>query len=145
MPDPYAGGLVKGDGAYWKKVPVSGRLVAVLKLRVDGRGLELIKPASRAVIKGDVHELMVTDEQAEPGRQVNRVAYLAFFEVLNSGIILRGDEVIIGSTAVGSLAGFDLTHFPNHLNIVLKSEAMKTGQELALNLGATIQFSSPAE
>ncbi|NPV70929.1 MAG: hypothetical protein HPY55_09830 [Firmicutes bacterium] len=143
MPDPYAGGLVK-ESPYAKKEPVMGRIVAVLRLRMDARELELIKQPSRAVVRGEVHELIVTGEDAGPGSKVDNVAYLGFFEVLNSGVILAGDEVKWGTANLGRLAGFDLTHFPNHLNIVLHSDVTKTGEELGLELGSTVQFSSPA-
>ncbi len=143
MRDPYAAGMIK-ESPYARKEAVAGKLVAILRLRAEDRELDLIKPPSRALVRGDVHELIVTDEEAAPGRKVNKVAYLAFFEVINSGVIVAGDTVSVGQERIGELAGFDLTHFPNHINIVIRSNSRKTGEELGLELGAMIQFNTPA-
>jgi len=136
--DPYGKGMVTTD-IFAKKTPVTGKVVCVLRARLEGRGLELIKPASRAVSKGEVHELLVTEEAAFPGSQVNSVAYIGFFEVERGGIILSGDEVTIAGRRVGNVAGFDATHSPNHLNIVLRGEKL-TGEDLGVDLGAEVRF-----
>ncbi|MGE5485238.1 MAG: DUF6917 domain-containing protein [Ignavibacteriales bacterium] len=144
MPDPYATGALT-ENPFARKEPVSGRLVAILRRRADDRELELIKALSRCLVKGQVHELIVTDEEAAPGGRVNMVAYLGFFEVQNSGVIVAGDTVSTGGVRLGELAGFDLTHFPNHMNIVIKAGSRKTGEEMGLEIGSIIQFSTPAQ
>jgi hypothetical protein len=38
--------------------------------------------------------------------------------------------------------GFDLTHFPNHMNLLIGARERKTGLELGLNLGDIVTFRS---
>jgi len=140
--DVYERGLVSGQ-AFAARTAVVGRLVAVLDVRTAGRGLNLISPLSRAVLKYEIHELLVTLEpSAAPGKMVDEVAYLGFFEVREGGIILVGDRLIAGRREIGQIVGFDLTHFPNHMNIVARSATLATGHELGLQLGELITFSS---
>jgi hypothetical protein len=89
-----------------------------------------------------VHELIFTDETAaRPGTSVNRIAYLGFFVAEQSGVIVEGDEFFLEGQLVGNLAGFDETHMPNHLNIVIKAlSGRKTGLELGVNPGSRVNF-----
>jgi len=79
-------------------------------------------PHSRAVLKNEVHELILTDDQnAAPEKIVNRVSYVGFVEIKRGGVIVTGDKVFVEEKHLGELAGFDITHMPNHMNIVVKS------------------------
>ncbi len=141
--DPYAAGKFSTN-PYAKKSDVTGQLVAVLDGRMENRGLSLITPPSRCVCRQQLHELILTDEAAAgPGAVVNRIAYLGFFEVTEGGVLLQGDKVWLDSSPVGIVAGFDETHMPNHLNIVIKTTDLKTGLELAAELGNPVRFSMP--
>lgn len=111
-----------GSDPYGSKSPVIGRVVAVLRGTTEHRGLRITDFRSRAVPSGDIHELMVTDEEAALGSTVNRIALLAFFEVTNGGVILVGDRVFVGDMELGEVAGFDETHMPNHQNICLRGD-----------------------
>lgn len=137
--DPYAKGKFKAN-PYAKKIDVTGELVVVLDGRMDDRGLLLIKPISRCVCKHEVHELILTDEAAAPGCEVNRIAYLGFCVIEQGGVIVSGDEFFAGGRLLGWLAGFDETHMPNHLNIVIKTDNIQTGIELGAELGSKITF-----
>ena len=139
--DPYAGGKFKSN-PYAKKSDVGGPLVVVLDGKMEDRGLSLIVPISRCIKKDEVHELIFTDEAtARPGTSVNRIAYLGFFAAEQSGVIVEGDEVHLAGQLVGHLAGFDETHMPNHLNIVIKAIAERiTGLELGANPGDRVNF-----
>ncbi|MEN6412779.1 MAG: hypothetical protein ABFC84_08435 [Veillonellales bacterium] len=140
MTDPYAAGKLVSN-PYTKKSDVAGPLVAILDGRMEDRGLNLMKPISRCVKTYDVHEIILTDEQeAGPGRKVNRIAYLGFFEVAGGGVIVAGDKVLLDDVCVGVLAGFDETHMPNHLNIVIKTDKLLTGVECGAGLGNIITF-----
>lgn len=141
MVDPYASGMVKND-PYAKKSTVVGRVVAVLRGKMDSRNLSLITPWSRALRTGEIHELILTDEQgAAPGKTVNKVAYLAFIEIIKPGVILFKDRVKLSSgKCIGILAGFDETHMPNHQNIVILTDQLATGEEMDLNLDDLIYF-----
>lgn len=135
--DPYQAGMFKTD-PYYKKTEIKGRLVVVLDGRYEERGLELIQQPSRAVLKNEIHELIITDEQTSPGQKVQKIAYIGFMEVLEGGVMVAGDEVIVEGQTIGRVAGFDVTHMPNHLNIVIHAETRRSGRELAFDLNHSI-------
>lgn len=139
--DPYTSGKFTSN-PYAKKSDVGGPLVVVLNGKMDDRGLALIVPISRCIKKDEVHELILTDEQtARPGVTVNSIAYLGFFAAEQSGVLIEGDEMTVNGKSVGRIAGFDETHMPNHLNIVIKTQMRQTGLELGLNPGDRVVFS----
>ncbi|MDX9863717.1 MAG: hypothetical protein RBT34_02815 [Anaerolineaceae bacterium] len=139
--DPYKNNLFKAS-PYASKTPVVGRLVCVLNAELPERGLELSPFPSRVVLKNEIHELILTDEvHAQPGASVNHIAYLGFFEVLAGGILLKGDQLQINGSTIGHLAGFDFTHLPNHMNLVIQtSQPLQTGKALALQCGDPVTF-----
>lgn len=63
-----------------------------------------------------------------------------FFEVQEGTVIVSGDQVKIGEKILGSIAGFDETHMPNHINIIVKAKERRTGVELGFNLDDTINI-----
>ncbi|MGW8178994.1 MAG: DUF6917 domain-containing protein, partial [bacterium] len=67
----------------------------------------------------------------------NRVRAIGFFEITKSGLIVAGDDVWIEDRLLGKLAGFDLTHMPNHINVVVKAESL---DEPVLRVGDKIRF-----
>ncbi len=140
--DPYKAGMLT-KSPYAAKCEVTGRIVAILDFATAQRGLRLISQPSRAVRRGEVHELILTEEpKAGPDQTVNDVAYLGFMEMETGGILLRGDTVTLGGEAIGQIAGFDETHMPNHQNIVILGQK-RTGVEAGLHLGDTISFNMP--
>lgn len=138
MSDPYARGMFK-ENPYAKKTDVKGSLVVLLRGKYPERGLQLMKPISRCLNAGEVHELIVTDAQAKPGEKVDPIAYIGFFAVSSPGVIVAEDQVIIGGKEIGTLAGFDETHMPNHLNIVINGER-KDGEEQGLDIMNEVVF-----
>ena len=112
------------SGVYGDKRPVEGETVALLHIAFEDRGLRLIETKSRTVKINEIHELMITDEAAEPGGGADRVRAIGFFEITKSGLIVVGDEVWIEDRLLGKLAGYDMTHMPNHMNIVVKAESL---------------------
>lgn len=141
--DPYAARLLDSEYPFVDKSPVIGRLVCILHTRSDNRQLQLAVHPSRAVCKHEVHEIILTTEaDAGVGKVVNRVAHLAFFEVLESGILLVGDRVEVAGQEIGRLAGFDYTHVPNHMNLCIRvPEPLRSGFEMGFQVGASITFS----
>jgi len=138
--EPHAGGILD-KYPYVAKSDVVGRIVTILDARAEERGLELVIHPSRAVSTGEIHELLATDDMnAAPGEVVDRVAYIAFFAVERGGVILVGDRVTLGGREVGRVAGFDMTHFPNHMNILLVAPEPKTGRQLEIGLGEEVVF-----
>ncbi|MEC9488130.1 MAG: hypothetical protein UMV23_01445 [Halanaerobium sp.] len=132
--EPYRENLLEGD-PFVKKRQVEGRLAVILDGKLQDRQLHLIQPISRAVKKGEIHELIITDDElAAPGRVVNSIAYLGFFEVEVAGVLVSGDNFRVEGDVIGKIAGFDLTHAPNHLNIILYRKELISGKELGLEL-----------
>ena len=121
-----------------RKNDVASRLVAIYEVILEDRGYVLITPRTRAVLTNEIHELIITDEmEASPDKIVNHVAVLGFMEVKKGGIIAVGDTVSVKNETLGEIAGFDLTHMPNHLNIIVKAPEFKW-PPLNLNDAVTI-------
>ena len=126
--------------------PLEARFVGVLNNRNDGRGLALIKAHTRVVRRYDIHELILTDEQsAAPGGTVGGVHYIGFVEFeAGGGILAEGDSVNIGGKAIGTIAGFDESHCPNHYNVLIKGPRRITGVEPQQRPGDLVIFLPPA-
>jgi|SRR5690554_341603 len=138
MTDPYTRGMFK-ENPYAKKTDILGELVVQLRGQYPQRGLQLITPISRAVNAGEVHELIVTDAEATPGSTVDPIAYIGFFAITKPGVLVVGDELRIDDQVIGTLAGFDETHMPNHLNIVVHGQR-RDGEERGLGVGGQVMF-----
>jgi hypothetical protein len=140
MADPYKEGKAKPT-FYTAKRAVTGTIVAVLDAKMENRGLYLIAQASRALRRGDIVELVTTDEaNAAPATTVNRVAYIGFAEIESGGMVLIGDGLTIGRQHIGEVCGFDETHVPNHMNIVIRTAERRTGAERTIALSTPIEF-----
>ena len=123
---------------YGDKRPVVGEVVALLHITFEERGLKLIRSWSRAMLLNEIHELMVTDEDATPDGGADHVSAIAFFEVKQGGVAVIGDEVSVGGRTLGTLAGFDMTHMPNHMNVLVKTGSLETS---SIKVGDRIEFS----
>lgn len=140
--DPYAAGKFTAN-PYAAKTDVTGALVVVLQGTMEDRGLELIKPISRCIRRHDIHELILTDEpDAKPGSRVNRIAYLGFAAIDAGGVIVSGDAVLVDGRRIGTLVGFDETHMPNHLNIVIRADGLADGVARGAGLGMPVRFTA---
>lgn len=135
-----SGPAVFGPDVYVAASDVLGRVVVVLRGKTDQRGLQLEAHRSRATPRYEIHELMLTDEAAETSTSVDRVGLIAFFEVLHGGVILVGGSVYLGHRLLGSVAGFNETHMPNHLNVCLRADALIDGEELGLQPGDIVRI-----
>ena len=121
--------------------PVTGEAVTALDSTHEARGLKLIPTYSRALPKNSIHELIATDERdKKPGDTANRIAYLAFFEVIRGGCIIVGETLVVDGKAIGEIIGFDETHEPNHLNIIIGVKSRNTGPQLKIKVGSKIKF-----
>jgi hypothetical protein len=138
--DPYALGIVPPQ-PFAAKLPLCGQLVAVLRVTFERRGLELEPVGSRAFPDGAIAELAVTDEpDAQPGKTVQRAAYLGFVRFPTGGLVIVGEACSIDGEKVGVVAGFDTSHEPNHLNIVVRADRLAHGAERGLTPGQTVEF-----
>ncbi len=139
--DPYLDRLLDHAMPCTAKEPVMARVSAVLHARAENRGLILAPFPSRAVLKHEIHELILTEEAAGPGSRIERIAYVCFFEVAGSGVLWQGDKVSINGQNIGALAGYEFSHMPNHMNIIVKAgKQNQTGFELNLKPGDPIEF-----
>ncbi|MGI6660793.1 MAG: DUF6917 domain-containing protein [Bacillota bacterium] len=136
--DPYTRKLVN-PSYYAQRNELVAKVVAVLRGQLDNRNLQLIPQPSRAIRQGEIHELIVTDENAAPGCQVQRIAYVAFVEFLNGGVLLHKDSVLTEKGCLGTIAGYDLAHFPNHMNVALQG-SLESGEDRGLEVGMQVVF-----
>jgi len=121
--------------------PVRGAVVTVLDSTHEARGLKLISTYSRALRKNSIHELIATEETGMgPGDTVDRIAYLAFFEVARGGCVLVGESLFVDGRPAGKVLGFDETHEPNHINIIVGVKPRRTGRQLKIKIGSKIKF-----
>ena len=142
MADPHEQGRVSRDH-YYRKTEVRGRIFAILDWAVDDRGLNLMPHISRAVRRGDILELITTDEEGKrTGAIVDQIATIGFMEVTEAGLLLNGDMLSIDKEDIGEVIGFDETHMPNHLNVVIHVTHRRTGKESEIKLDATVKFSA---
>ncbi len=139
--DPHQEQVLNTDNPYVDKRAVQGRIVCVLDACSERRGMQLERHPSRAVPAGEIHELAVTDDPAAgPGARVERVAYVGFVEIDRGGVILVGDRVTLGPRQLGRVVGFDCTHFPNHMNILVRGPHWQTGRELEAVVDEPVVF-----
>src|SRR5580698_5534196 len=121
--------------------PDQAEVVTVLDSTHEERGLKLISTYSRALKKNSIHELIATDETGKkPGDTANHIAYLAFFEVERGGCIIVGETLYADGKPIGEIVGFDETHEPNHINIIIGVKKRRTGPQLKMGVGSKIKF-----
>jgi|SRR5690625_2216896 len=137
--DPYKRNIIPTD-LYLKRSTIEGKLVAVMAEGIKDRKLKIIKPITRALCKYEIVELISTDEKVNQLNQVNDVAYLGFVEVQKGGIVRKGDNVFINNKNIGHVLGYDETHMPNHLNLIVRMGKSLTGLDLNLNLKDKVEF-----
>jgi hypothetical protein len=125
----------------WLRNPVRASFLAILNHRREQRGMKLSPWQTRAIRAGDIHEFLTTpDQPGSTDARVDRAYYLGFAEC-QAGIIAVGDVVSTTRGEVGSILGFDETHAPNHLNIVIYSPLCQTGLQLGLQPGDSLSIS----
>jgi hypothetical protein len=136
---PYDPNLIT-PSVYGDRRPIKGEIVALLYITFEDRNLELITSRSRGLRKNEIHELMITDEEdAGPGGGADRVSAIAFFEVFEGGLAVVGDKVSIEGRLLGKVVGYDMTHMPNHMNVLVKRETLDAGP---IEAGDVIEFNS---
>ena len=138
--DPYSRKLIRSDFFHAKRT-IKGAVVVVLDGYLENRALSLIQPISRAFSKRSIIELIATDEAgALPGGAVQAIAYLGFVEVLTSGVLVVGDEVVVKKKVVGVIAGYDDTHMPNHQNVIVAVKKRISGKDLKWRVGERMEI-----
>ncbi|MFE5729639.1 DUF6917 domain-containing protein [Streptomyces sp. NPDC056528] len=134
------------DATRWPRSALTGRWVAVMEHRRLSRGMKLERWRTRALPAGTVHELMTTPAPPPAGGdRVDEVSYLGFAE-FTGGLLAVGDAVHeADGKLLGHVLGFDDTHLPNHMNVVLLSEDRRTGRQRGLVPGGRLRVTAPAD
>jgi predicted dehydrogenase len=130
------------------KPPVAATVVKLLFHTRADRGMTLSPWQSRCVPAGQVHELVTTtDRPRVAGDRVDRVGFLGFAAFDAPAVLERGDRVWlvprspVGDTArrqLGTIAGFDESHWPNHYNLVIDTDELLTAGDVDLRPGDKI-------
>ena len=122
------------------KQDLIGRLVTIHGTIRRNRGLKLIIQKTRAIKKGEIHELILTNNIVDNDRIINDAAIIGFVEFLTSGLLKAEDKLFIRNKEIGTIIGFDETHMPNHQNILIYSKIFKPGLDLELHCGNVVYF-----
>ena len=128
------------------KAAIVASLVAVMDHRRHDRALSISGFKTRCVRRGEIHEFLLCmpppENDASP---INEISYLGFAEIQTPGVIAVGDRVVLGEAQVGTIYGFDDTHMPNHMNIVLEGTSLKNGAERGLRVTQSLYINPPHE
>ena len=119
---------------YGAKRAIAGEVVA--EVRARGRRLQLSENWSRSVKLGEIHEIMLTGNVLSPGDVMTEFMAVAFFETSQGGHSVIGDKLYLDGVEVGVLAGYEMNHMPNHMNIVF----MGNGDYPVFKLGSEIKI-----
>jgi hypothetical protein len=123
------------------KRPIETIAVSLLDHTRDDRGMTVVEWSSRCVRRGDLHEIVTTDQaNARPGDRIDRVGFVGFVEVLTAGVIDVGDRLVVNERAIGRVIGFDECHFPNHYNILIECNRLWTARSLDIGIDERLVF-----
>ncbi len=128
------------NAAEWKVTP-SGHLVKLLSHTRNDRGMTLAGYTTRCLLRGEIHEIVTTDQHgAVAGDRVDHVGFIGFAELERGGVVERGDLAVADGVPFGRVLGFDDCHFPNHLNLLVEADRLLTAADIGAPLGAEIRF-----
>jgi hypothetical protein len=116
------------------------RFIAIMALKHFNRGMIASEFHTRCVRRGEVHELICVKEHKDGLIDLNDAWYLGFIEFTDSCVLAKGMLLKIKGKIIGKLIAFDMTHAPNHLNILLASHEPQTGEELSIQLNEISHF-----
>ena len=143
--DPYEDGLIDKD-PFSKVASIKFKIVAVLDISFENRRMDLMDTFSRSIVKNSVVEFALTSEKnIRPGKIVDSVQYIGFGAAQMSGQATVGRKVSIEGHYIGTVLGFNDTHSPNHLNVVIGNESrygIKYLNEKELKLGDLLNIKS---
>ena len=116
---------------YSSKSSIKFRIKAVMKNKRIDRKLKLSEYVTRCINKNQLHEFLIANDwNNDKNKLLNDISYIGFMECTECGVIEIGDTISDDKgIIVGTVIGFDYTHMPNHMNIVLKSASEETGKE----------------
>jgi hypothetical protein len=121
---------------------VTGRWSAVMRHRRNDRRMIPASWQTRCIRSGEIHEFILCTPSAGNNQPMDDVAYLGFAEIRVGGVLVIGDELWADDRLIGTVHGFDETHWPNHYNILIAAEELLTGVDLGLTVGGSVRFAS---
>lgn len=121
--------------------PVELTFVMVLGHDRADREMEKGSFATRCVQAGEVHELVAVNAGTLDNGKYHGASYLGFVTFNGPAVIYLGESLFIEGKFIGVLGGFDYTHFPNHMNILIETEQPTNGKTLGIIVGQRAEFS----
>lgn len=125
--------MVKTTSIFSLKRQVKGKWVAVMNFSRNDRGIKLSSFRTRCFQKNEIHEFILCDINTDLSSIINDVYYLGFGEFHEGGVVEVGDVMYLGNKMLGTILGFDETHFPNHYNILVNCANPKIGSKLGIS------------
>jgi hypothetical protein len=95
---------------------------------------------TRCIQDGEIHELVYVAESPDGLIDLNDAWYLGFIKFPQGGVLAKGMTIEINGQGKGKLIGFDETHFPNHLNLLISDQNPQNGQDMSLKLNDSCDF-----
>lgn len=124
--------MLKTHTLFSTKLDVQGRWVAIMEHRRSDRAMQPSAFKTRCLKQSEIHEFIICEEPPSETTPINNVSYLGFGEIQQGGVVEVGDWLYIQDALMGQILGFDETHMPNHLNILIQSNSLVTGHSLGL-------------
>jgi len=122
---------------------IEAEVVMVLGHDRQDRVMEKGSFQTRCVECFQVHELVAVARSSFRDGGYHGASYLGFGAFRQSGVIYQGQPVFIDGTCVGTVCGFDGLHLPNHMNILIETDAPRNGRAIGLTLGSRVSFGAP--
>jgi hypothetical protein len=84
--------------------------------------------------------ITTTQKECKPGDRVDRVTYIGFAEIQAGGVLRIDDQVVVKGEPRWTVVGFDETHHPNHLNVIMKTIAEHAESSSDVQLEDVLEF-----
>ena len=114
---------------------IESRFVAVMHTAQADRGMVASEFHTRCVQRSEVHELICMRQDESGLVDLNDAWYLGFIEFSSGCVLAKGMRFEYNGKKLGTLVAFDMTHTPNHLNILLATPRPRTGREQGIQAG----------
>jgi hypothetical protein len=124
---------------------IETQFVAILGHDHVNRGMIASPYHTRCIQQGQIHELVVVLENEEGLINLNDAWYLGFIEFKESCVLAKGMSAEIDGQQRGTLIGFDITHIPNHFNILIASKTPQTGRSAGVKIKVQCFFEMRAK
>lgn len=123
---------------------ITTRFVAILGHDHRYRGMVASPYQTRCVQQGEIHELIYVYQNKDGSIDLNHAWYLGFIEFKQGCVLAKGMTMDIAGGHTGTLIAFDMTHAPNHLNILIATDTPQTGVTAGLNIADQCMFRMPS-